>query len=161
LIGAKQPFKRRTQVIAGRAFQIASSTKAYLIGVPLTLAIAAGGIFLGSRLSHNPSFANDNSPWLQALVAASLFLLTAFFTGVQRLGLLAALGVAAVLVLAILLICGRLVGTLLFTAIRGSRSDKPKDRSPHDPHDQALTSGEPVHGEVEVTVEDMQAFLSR
>ncbi len=131
MIGAKQPFKRRALVIA-------SSMKAYLIGVPLTLAIAAGGIVLGSRLSRNPSFANDSSPWLQALVDAGLFLLTAFFLGVQRLGLLAALGVAAVLMLAILLICGRIVGTLLITAIRGSQS-----------------------GEVEVTVEDMQAFLSR
>jgi hypothetical protein len=152
---------RRAQVIAGRAFKIASSTNAYLIGVPLTLAVAAGGIFLGSRLSHNPRFASDNSPLLQALVDAGLFLLTAFFMGVQRLGLLAALGVAAVLVLAILLICGRLVGTLLITAIRGSRSDKPKGHSTDDPHDHTLTSEEPEGGEVEVTVEDMQAFLSR
>ena len=69
----------------------------------------------------------------------------------QRLGLLGALGVAAVLVLAILLICGRLVGTLLITAILGSRSDEPKDH---------LTSGEPEDGEVEATLEDMEAFLN-
>ncbi len=161
MIGARQTFKRRALVTAGRVFKIVSSTKVYLIGIPLTLAIAAGGIVLGSRLSHDPRFANDNSPWLQGLVDAGLFVLTAFFTGVQRLGLLATLGVAAVLVLAILLICGRLVGTLLITAIRGSHPDKPKDHSTDAPHDRILTSGEPNEGEVEVTVEDMQAFLSR
>jgi asparagine N-glycosylation enzyme membrane subunit Stt3 len=81
---------RRVVVAAPRALRAISSTKAYLIGIPLTLAIPVAGGFL---------------------------LLTALFTTVRWFGLLGAIAITF-LVLAILLLCARLVGASVLALFR-------------------------------------------
>lgn len=122
-IGAINAVHRRVIVVGPRAFRAIASTKAYLIGIPLTLAIPVAGVFLGLRLAHNPRFANDKSPLVGGVVAAGFFLLSAFFTCVRWFGLLGALAITAFLVLAILLLCARLVGANVLALFR--REPKP------------------------------------
>jgi hypothetical protein len=104
-------------VLARLAFRATSSSKAYLIGIPLTLAIPIAGVFLGLRLAHNPRFA-DKGPVLEPVVAAGFFLLSAFFTCVRWFGLLGALAIWGFVVLAIFLLCARLVGANVLALFR-------------------------------------------
>ena len=49
---------------------------------------------------------------------AALFLLTVFFTGVNRIGLLGALAIAGFVLLAIFLLCARLIGANVLALFR-------------------------------------------
>jgi hypothetical protein len=82
---------RRVVVAAPRALRAISSTRAYLIGIPLTLAIPVAGGF---------------------------FLLTAFFTAVRWFGLLRAIAITIFLVLATFLLCARMVGANVLALFR-------------------------------------------
>ena len=109
---------RRFMVVARLAFRAISSTKAYLIGIPLTLAIPIAGVFLGLRLAHNPRLAPDNGPLIETAVAAGFFLLAAFFTLVRWFGILGALAIWGFVGLAIFLLCARLVGANVLAVFR-------------------------------------------
>ena len=109
---------RRVMVVARVASRGTSSTKAYLIGIPLTLAIPIAGVFVGLRLAHNPRFAADKGPVLEPVVAAGFFLLAAFFTCVRWFGLLGALAIWGFVMLAIFLLCARLVGANVLALFR-------------------------------------------
>ncbi len=109
---------RRFRAVAPWTFRSISSTKAYLIGIPLTLAIPIAGVFLGLRLAHNPRFAAARGPLIDAVVAAGFFLLTAFFTCVRWFGILGALAIWGFVGLAIFLLCARLVGANVLALFR-------------------------------------------
>jgi hypothetical protein len=109
---------RRAVVFVPRVLGAFSSTKAYLIGIPLTIAVPVAGVFLGLKLAHNPRFANDKGPMLDAIVGAGFFLLSAFFTGVRWLGPLGAVAIAAFIGLAIFLLCARLIGASVLALFR-------------------------------------------
>ena len=81
-----------------------------MIGIPLALAVPALGILVGLRLAKNPQFVNAKSPVVEAVVSAALFLLTVFFTGVKRFGLLGTLAITGFILLAVFLLCARLIG---------------------------------------------------
>ena len=100
-----------------------SSTKAYLIGIPLTIAIPVAGVFLGLRLAHDPRFANSKSPLVDVVVFAGFFLISVFFTCVRWFGLLGAIAIAVFVVLAIFLLVARLVGANVLALFR--RESKP------------------------------------
>ena len=123
---------RRFTVLAPRVWRVIASTKAYWIGIPLTLAIPVAGVFLGLKLAHDPRFASAKSPLVEAGVSASFFLLTAFFTGVRWIGLLGTIAVAGFLLLAIFLLCARLVGANVITVFRRPR--KPREHPPSSEH---------------------------
>jgi hypothetical protein len=119
---------RRLIVVAPRAVKSLSRTKSYLIGIPLTLAIPAAGVFLGLKLANNPRLANDKSPVVSAVVAAGFFLLGAFFTGVRWFGLLGAVAIAGFVALTIFLLCARLIGVNVLALFR--REAKPPEAGP-------------------------------
>jgi hypothetical protein len=101
---------RRVTFLAPRAFRAIASTKAYLIGIPLTIAIPVAGVFLGLRLAHDPRIANSKSPLVDIVVAGGFFLISVFFTCVRWFGLLGAIAIAVFVVFAIFLLVARLVG---------------------------------------------------
>ena len=117
-VSAANAIHRRAAKISPRTFKVMSSTESYLIGIPLTVAVPALGIFLGLKLSHDPRFASGNSPLIDAVVNAALLLLSAFFTAVRWFGLLGAIAIAAFLVLAIFLLCARLIGANVLALFR-------------------------------------------
>lgn len=125
---------RRVKVVAPRALRAVASTKAYLIGIPLTIAIPVAGVFLGFKLAHDPRFAGDKSPLVEGGMAAGFFLITAFFTGVRWFGLLGAIAIAAFLVLALFLLCARLVGANFLALFR--REPKPGEHSARREHNE-------------------------
>ena len=90
----------------------------WIIGIPLTLAIPIAGVFLGLRLADNPRFAAGRGPLIDTAVAAGFFLLTAFFTCVRWFGILGALAIWGFVVLAIFLLCARLVGANVLALFR-------------------------------------------
>jgi hypothetical protein len=114
---------RRVTYVAPRALRAISSTKAYLIGIPLTIAIPVAGVFLGLRLAHDPRFANSKSPLVDVVVFAGFFLISVFFTCVRWFGLLGAIAIAVFVVLAIFLLVARLVGANVLALFR--REPKP------------------------------------
>ena len=124
VIAAVNAAHRRILVIAPHVLRAVSSIKAYLIGIPLAIAIPALGIFVGLRLAKNPQLVNDKSPVVGAVVNAALFLLTVFFTGVKRFGLLGTLAIAGFILLAIFLLCARLIGANVLAVFR--RQPNPK-----------------------------------
>jgi hypothetical protein len=149
---------RRTLILSRLAPRVLSSAAPYLIGIPLMLAVPAGGIFLGLRLAHDPKFAAGKASLVDPLINAGFFLVGAFFTAVRAFGLLAAIGIAGFLVLAIFLLCAKLVGALMITAVRGDRRPEPAaEVTSAGPLDFA----EPEDGEAHVADLDMQAFLRR
>jgi hypothetical protein len=125
---------RRAIVIAPRALRILSSTKLYLVGIPLALGIPAAGVFLGLKLAHNPLFANDKSPLVDAFVGVGFFLVGAFFKSVRWLGLLGAVAIAVFLGLTIVLLCARLIGANVLALFK--RDPKPPEAD-SDSSDQA------------------------
>jgi hypothetical protein len=119
---------RRVVFFAPRARRVISSMPAYLIGIPLMLAIPAAGVFLGLRLAHTPRFANH--ALVDSVVNAAFFLLTAFFAAVRWFGLLGAIAIAGFVVLAIFFLCARLVGANVLAIFR--RQPKPSVFFDHD-----------------------------
>jgi hypothetical protein len=117
-IAAVHATRRRLVIISPRVLGALSSTKPYLIGIPLTLGIPALGVFAGLKLAHDPHFANGNTPLVDAIVGAGLALLSAFFTAVRWFGLLGALAIAGFVLLAILLLCARLIGANVLALFR-------------------------------------------
>ena len=75
------------------------------------------------RLAQNPVL--DQGPVVGAVVNAALFLLTVFFTGVNRIGLLGALAIAGFVLLAIFLLCARLIGANVLALFRRQPGPKP------------------------------------
>jgi hypothetical protein len=156
---------RTINAIHGRGLIISQHTRRflvsaipYVIGIPLMIAIPAGGIFLGLRLAHDPKFAAGKAPIVDPLITAGFFLVGAFFTAVKAFGLLAALGIAGFLVLAIFLLCAKLVGALAITAVRGDRRREPaRERTPANTPQFAA----PEEDEADVADLDMEAFLRR
>jgi hypothetical protein len=114
-----------------RAPQFLASAAPYLIGIPLMVAIPAAGILAGLRIAHDPKFARAKTPMLDPLINAGFLVMGAFFTAVQKIGLLAAIGIAAVLGLAIFLLCAKLLGWLLIVSVRGDRAQPPAAGTPH------------------------------
>jgi hypothetical protein len=149
---------RRALLISRRTRRILASAAPYLIGIPLMLAIPAAGVFVGLRLAHDPKFAADKAPLVDPLITGGFYLVGAFFTAVQRFGLLATLGMVGFLVLAIFLLCAKLVGALAVTAARGGPRRKPAaNLTPAD----ALRDALPEDDQDEVADLDMEAFLRR
>jgi len=130
---------RRVAVFAPHLLGALSSTKAYLIGIPLTVAVPVAGVFLGLKLAHNPRFANDKGPLIDAVVGAGFFLVSAFFTGVRWLGPLGAVAIAAFIGLAIFLLCARLIGASVLALFRREPgpSVAPEDLQPQEIADPA------------------------
>jgi hypothetical protein len=122
-IAAINAVHRRVVVYAPRAFRAILSAKAYLIGIPLTIAIPVAGVFLGLRLAHDSRFANTKSPVVEAVVAAGFFLVSVFFTFVRWFGPLGAIAIAVFVALAIFLLVARLVGANVVILFR--RKPKP------------------------------------
>jgi len=149
---------RRTLIISRHARRFLVSATPYLIGIPLMVAIPAGGIVLGLRIAHDPKFAADKTPIVDPLITAGFFLVGAFFTAVKAFGLLAAIGIAGFLVLAIFLLCAKLVGALAIAAVRSDRRREPaRELTPANiPEFAAREDGDP-----DVADLDMEAFLRR
>jgi len=138
--------------------RVLASTAPYVIGIPLMLAVPAAGVYAGLRLSHDPKFASGKPPLVDPLITAGFLLAGAFFTAVREFGLLAAIGVATFLAVAIFLLCAKLVGALAITAVRGDLQHRPTRESA--PTSTAQFAA-PEDDETHVADLDMQAFLRR
>ena len=95
------------------------------------LIIPAAGIVAGLRIAHDPKFAGAKTPMLDPLINAGFVVVGAFFTAVRTFGLLAAIGIAGFLGLAIFLLCAKLLGWLLIASVRGDRAQPPAAGTPH------------------------------
>jgi hypothetical protein len=114
---------RRALILKRQAPRALSSAAPYAIGIPLMVAVPAGGILLGLRLAHDPKFAAGKGPLIDPLITAGFFVVGVFFSAVRMFGFLPALGIATFMVLAVFLLCARLVGALAITAVRGEVAD--------------------------------------
>ena len=149
---------RRALILKRQVARALGKAAPYLIGIPLMLAVPAGGVILGLRLAHDPKFAAGKASLVDPLITAGFFLVGAFFTAERAFGLLGAIGIAGFLALAIFLLCAKLIGALTITAVRGDRRRQPAvEPTPASAPDFA----EPDDGEAEVADLDMQAFLRR
>jgi CDP-diglyceride synthetase len=152
---------QRIVVVQRRPMRMLSALKAYLIGIPLVVAIPAVGVFVGLRLAHNPRFTSGNSTLADPIVGASFFVLTAFFTCVRWFGLLAALGIATFILLSIVLLCAWVIGSLAIAAVRRDRADERVNDSTGDVHASALPLRQASSDEAQVADGQLEAFLRR
>ncbi|MHB8588267.1 MAG: hypothetical protein ACYDA0_05345 [Candidatus Dormibacteraceae bacterium] len=150
---------RRIAAATRRPIRALSSLKAYLIGVPLMIAIPVAGIVGGLRLAHSSRFAGANNALINPIVAAGFFLLTTFFSAVRRLGLLAALGITTVVLLAIFFLCAWVIGSLVVAVVRRDRVDERDDDLTPGPHVYTLPSKGKSDDESEGADGELEAFL--
>jgi hypothetical protein len=124
--------------ISPHALRVLSSTGAYLIGIPLAIAVPALGIFAGLKLAQDPRFAGGNSPLIDAVVSMGLVLLSAFFMFVRWFGLLGALALTGFVVLAIFLLCAWLIGANVLALFRRPAPSEPPSKPPAEPPSEPL-----------------------